>query len=84
MNISKYNKTVILNVLVEKGSSGSSCLCIWCGDVCAYPCAWYVCVPLGCVCVCVCVYMLLFSENFVDTVVDLMLDIIILSHESLT
>lgn len=34
--------------------------------------------------VCVCVYMLLFSENFVDTVTDLMLDIIILSHESLT
>ena len=44
-------------------------------DVCMYP--WYVCV-------CVCVYMLLFSENFVDTVIDLMLDIITLSHESLT
>ena len=43
-----------------------------------------VCVyPRG-VCVCVCVYMLLFSENFFDTVIDLMLDIVILSHESLT
>ena len=50
--------------------------------VCISMCLVCVCTP-G-VCVCVCVYMLLFSENFVDTVIDLMLDIVILSHESLT
>lgn len=43
-----------------------------------------MCVCTPGVCMYVCVYMLLFSENFVDTVTDLMLDIIILSYESLT
>ena len=52
-----------------------TCVHIHAPGMCVYP--WGVCV-------CVCVYMLLFSENFVDTVVDLMLDIVILSHESLT
>lgn len=54
---------------------------VW-GRVCISMCLVCVCTP-G-VCVCACVYMLLFSENFVDTVIDLMLDIVILSHESLT
>ena len=56
---------------------------VW-GRVCISMRLVCVCTPGVCVCVCVCVYMLLFSENFVDTVVDLMLDIVILSHESLT
>ena len=51
---------------------------------CVYGVGTCACIHEPDVCVCVCVYMLLFSENFFDTVTDLMLDIIILSHESLT
>lgn len=71
MSLSRKGPQFLLACVCGVGT----CVCIHAPDVCVYP--W-------CVCECVCVYMLLFSENFVDTVTDLMLDIVILSHESLT